>query len=44
MARRLKELGFREAYALEGGFDAWLRAGYGDEPKSLVGQDPMSAD
>ena len=32
MALRLRELGFEEAYALTGGFDAWKEAGHPVEP------------
>jgi rhodanese-related sulfurtransferase len=28
VAQRLNELGFDETYALQGGFDAWVEAGY----------------
>lgn len=38
MALRLLELGFRNAFALEGGFDAWEDAGLPVEP--MVRGDP----
>jgi len=34
VALRLKELGLEEAYALEGGYDAWKAAGGAIEPAS----------
>ena len=38
MALRLRALGFPRAFALQGGFAAWMEAGYPTEP--LVGGDP----
>lgn len=39
MARKIQELGYREVYALEGGFHAWTRAGYPEDPKAAGGMD-----
>jgi rhodanese-related sulfurtransferase len=33
VAQTLRERGFPEAYALRGGFDAWLALGGATEPK-----------
>lgn len=33
MAQQLRDAGFAEAYALQGGFDAWQAAGGLVEPK-----------
>jgi rhodanese-related sulfurtransferase len=33
VAQALRDHGFKKAYALEGGFDAWLEAGGAVEPK-----------
>ncbi|MGH7662837.1 MAG: rhodanese-like domain-containing protein [Gemmatimonadaceae bacterium] len=33
MARTLLENGWKDARALQGGFDAWREAGYPTEPK-----------
>ena len=37
MALRLRELGHENAYAIEGGFDAWRRTGQHLEPKGAGG-------
>ena len=48
MALRLRELGFRNAFALRGGFDAWQEAGFpleavrrGDPGQNAVLHQPM---
>ena len=48
MALRLRELGFRSAFALTGGFDAWQEAGLpleavrrGDPGQNAVLHQPM---
>ena len=40
MALRLRDLGFPEAYALEGGWDAWHAAGLPDEAKESAETQP----
>ena len=42
MAQKLREFGYEEVYALEGGFDAWQQAGYPDVPR-LGGMDELPA-
>jgi 3-mercaptopyruvate sulfurtransferase SseA len=37
VALRLRELGHENAFALEGGFDAWRRTGQHLEPKEAGG-------
>ncbi|MCI0671027.1 MAG: rhodanese-like domain-containing protein [Myxococcaceae bacterium] len=37
MALKLRSLGYPEAYALEGGWDAWVQAGLPTEPKEGAG-------
>jgi rhodanese-related sulfurtransferase len=34
VAQQLQDQGFREVYALQGGFDAWKQAGCPVEPKN----------
>lgn len=39
MAQKLQEIGYREVYALEGGFNAWTQAGYPEAAKAAGGMD-----
>ncbi|BDG06895.1 rhodanese-like domain-containing protein [Anaeromyxobacter paludicola] len=42
MALRLRELGWEDAYALKGGYDAWKQAGMPVEPRGAGAQSSMT--
>ena len=42
MALRLRELGYPDTYALEGGYEAWKQAGYPTEPVAAESQASMN--